>query len=330
MAGGWGKKCPVVPHWPHAIFSRKVPVSGTLYVGWNPRRFASRSLTRIFREWSQGLKLTRELMQILLTNDDGIYAKGLAAMERALRKIGDVMVAAPSTEQSGVSQSITFLRPLVGHQVYDGDRLRGYAIDGTPADCVKLAVTQYCAHRPDLIVSGINGGLNAGINILYSGTVGAAMEGALFGIPSFAVSLEWDDNPQFDVAADYAIQLIQQTMAHRQADQHLFNINFPTQSLIDGDPECVIVPMATNRYGHHFVKRMDPKKRTYYWATNDPDPEPTLHDTDVMELKEGKVTLTPLHVDLTLKSGLDQMSNWKWEPLAPSETLEKKPTEDLS
>ncbi|MEC8800319.1 MAG: 5'/3'-nucleotidase SurE, partial [Planctomycetota bacterium] len=105
-------------------------------------------------------------MQILLTNDDGIYAPGLAAMERALTELGDVLVAAPSTEQSGVSQSITFLRPLVGHQVPDGDRLRGYAIDGTPADCVKLAVTQYCDRRPDVIVSGINGGLNAGINIL--------------------------------------------------------------------------------------------------------------------------------------------------------------------
>ena len=93
-------------------------------------------------------------MQILLTNDDGIYAPGLAAMERALKDLGDVLVAAPSTEQSGVSQSITFLRPLVGHQVRDGDRLRGYAIDGTPADCVKLAVTQYCDRRPDVIVSG--------------------------------------------------------------------------------------------------------------------------------------------------------------------------------
>jgi 5'-nucleotidase len=269
-------------------------------------------------------------MQILLTNDDGIFANGLAAMERALRKIGNVMVAAPSTEQSGVSQSITFLRPLVGHQIYDGDRLRGYAIDGTPADCVKLAVTQYCAHRPDLIVSGINGGLNAGINVLYSGTVGAAMEGALFGIPSFAVSLEWDEDPKFDAAADYAIQLIQQTMAHRQPDQHLFNINFPTQALTQDQPEVSIVPMATNRYGHHFIKRMDPKKRTYYWATNDPEPEPSLHMTDVMELKIGKVTLTPLHVDLTLKSGLDQMSNWNWQPLSPTENQAPTPKEDLS
>ena len=256
-------------------------------------------------------------MQFLLTNDDGIYAPGLAAMERALKELGDVLVAAPSTEQSGVSQSITFLRPLVGHLVRDGDRLRGYAIDGTPADCVKLAVTQYCDLRPDVIVSGINGGLNAGINILYSGTVGAAMEGALFGIPSFAVSLEWDDHPKFDLAAKYAIQLIQQTLEQRAPDQYLFNINFPTQAL-EGSPELSVVPMATNRYGHHFVKRMDPKKRTYYWATNDPEPEPSAHDTDVMELKSGKVTMTPLRVDLTLKSGLDQMSNWDWQTLDAS------------
>ena len=224
------------------------------------------------------------------------------------------MGVAPATEQSGVSQSITFLRPLVGHRVFDGQRPRGYAVDGTPADCVKLGVTQYCSHRPDLVVSGINGGLNAGNNILYSGTVGGAMEGALFGIPSFAVSLEWDENPRFDAAAKIAVPLIRQTIQHRSPGDLLFNINIPTAAL-DGAPDLAVVPMATNRYGYHFIKRVDPKSRTYYWATNDPEPEPTPHETDVSELKVGKVTMTPLHIDLTHKSALDQMSNWRWEPI---------------
>ncbi|MCA9228462.1 MAG: 5'/3'-nucleotidase SurE, partial [Planctomycetales bacterium] len=113
-------------------------------------------------------------MQIMLTNDDGIYAPGLAALERELRKLGDVCVCAPATEQSGVAHSITFLSPLTCKEIFDGDRRRGWAVEGSPADCVKLGVFELCPQRPDLVVSGINGGLNAGINVLYSGTVAAA------------------------------------------------------------------------------------------------------------------------------------------------------------
>lgn len=113
-------------------------------------------------------------MQILLTNDDGIYAPGLAAMEQALKKLGDVCVVAPAVEQSGVGHSITFLSPLMAKEVFDGDRRRGFAVEGSPADCVKLALSEFCPRRPELIVSGINGGLNLGINVLYSGTVAAA------------------------------------------------------------------------------------------------------------------------------------------------------------
>ena len=115
-----------------------------------------------------------ERLQILLTNDDGIYAPGLAAMERELRKIGDVCVVAPATEQSGVGHSITFLSPLVAKEVFEGEHRRGWAVEGSPADCVKIGVFEFCSRRPDLVVSGINGGLNAGINVLYSGTVAAA------------------------------------------------------------------------------------------------------------------------------------------------------------
>ena len=144
-------------------------------------------------------------VQILLTNDDGIYAPGLAAMEKVLARLGDVTVVAPAIEQSGVGHSITFLSPLMAAEAFDGERRRGWAVEGSPADCVKLAIGRFCPRRPDLIVSGINGGFNIGINVLYSGTVAGATEGALFGIPSVAVSLEYDERPKFDKAAELAV-----------------------------------------------------------------------------------------------------------------------------
>lgn len=244
-------------------------------------------------------------MRILLTNDDGIYARGLAAMEAALKSLGEVMVVAPSSEQSGVSQSITFLRPLVGHEVFDHGEKRGYAVDGTPADCVKLGVMKYSASPPDLIVSGINGGLNAGLNILYSGTVGGAMEGALFGVKSIAVSLEWATYPDFERAAELAIGLIRRILDEQLMTSNLLNINIPTSALEpNADAEVCVVPMETRRIGHSFVERTDPKNRTYYWPMDDPHPEPADEETDVLALKRGAITLTPLTFELTQRESL--------------------------
>lgn len=251
-------------------------------------------------------------MRILLTNDDGIYAQGIAAMERELRKIGDVLVVAPSTEQSGVSHSITFLRPLVGHEVFDGGQRRGFAVDGTPADCVKLGITQYLDSPPDLVVSGINGGLNAGINVLYSGTVGGAVEGAIFGVTSFAVSLEYHQSPDYDAAARIARQVIEQTLSRQPDDTRLFNLNMPLSAL-EKPAEIAVVPMGTQRYGHHFVERVDPKNRTYFWATNDPEPDVVDYETDVIALKAGKITLSPLQFDLTQRDAVTPMEEWSWD-----------------
>ncbi|NBS32419.1 MAG: 5'/3'-nucleotidase SurE, partial [Planctomycetia bacterium] len=140
-------------------------------------------------------------MLALLTNDDGIYAPGLAALEKAISGRLETSVVAPATEQSGVGHAITFLSPLTAKEVFEGDRRRGWAVDGSPADAVKLGIAEFCPRRPDLVISGINSGLNAGINVLYSGTVAAAIEGAFFGITSIAVSLEWDDHFEYDRAA---------------------------------------------------------------------------------------------------------------------------------
>ena len=254
-------------------------------------------------------------MRVLLTNDDGIHAPGLAAMEKRLRVLGDLTVAAPSTEQSGVGHAITFLTPLTAKEVFDGDQPRGWAVDGSPADSVKLGVAEFCPTRPSLVVSGINGWLNAGINVLYSGTVAAAVEGAFFGITSIAVSLEWDDHANFARAAEIALDVIRELLASDPPAGSLFNVNIPTAALT-GTPEVRVVPMSIARYGEAFERRIDPRGRSYYWATNDPPPPPSPLESDITALAAGAVTVTPLHFDLTRREMLPDLAkrSWKVQP----------------
>jgi len=250
-------------------------------------------------------------VQILLTNDDGIYAPGLAALERQLQKMGDVTVVAPLTEQSGVGHSITFLTPLMARKVFDdAGGQRGWAVEGSPADCVKLAISELCPQRPDLVVSGINSGLNAGINVLYSGTVAAAIEGAFFGINSVAVSLEFDEHARYDQAAQQAVAILQQILTQQEPQPQLFNLNIPSVAL-DNGAEVHVVPVATEPWGEDFEKRRDPRGRTYYWATGmQPDP-PSHTETDLSAIRAGHITLTPLQVDMTHQDSLEKMQNWQ-------------------
>jgi 5'-nucleotidase len=249
-------------------------------------------------------------VKILLTNDDGIYAPGLAAMERALCRLGDVCVVAPAVEQSGVGHSITFLTPLMAKEVFDDDRRRGWAVEGSPADCVKLALAEFCP-SPDLVVSGINGGLNLGINVLYSGTVAGATEGAVFGIPSIAVSLEYDEHAKFDRAAATAVSLIEQILEHGGATGHtLYNINMPTTAM-EREAEVRVVPMATVGWPAEFDRRVDPKGRRYYWAMGTPAIPQTSEMTDMEAWQKGFITLTPLRIDRTETAILQRMRDWK-------------------
>jgi 5'-nucleotidase len=251
-------------------------------------------------------------VQIFLTNDDGIYAPGLAAMEQELRRLGDVCVVAPAVEQSGVGHSITFLSPLMAKEVFDGDNRRGWAVEGSPADCVKLGLAEFCPRRPDLLVSGVNGGLNLGINVLYSGTVAGATEGALSGIPSVAVSLEYDDHPRFDEAARIAVRLIEQILKQRDANSHLlYNINVPTSAI--GRPgEVRVVPMASIPWAAEFDRRIDPKGRRYYWATGITKITPGGELTDLEAWQQGHVTLTPLRIDRTDHTALADLRSWRF------------------
>jgi 5'-nucleotidase len=253
------------------------------------------------------------LVLILLTNDDGIYAPGLTALEHQLRSLGDVVVVAPATEQSGVGHSITFLTPLVAKEVFEGKRRRGWAVEGSPADCVKLGIFEFCPRRPDLVVSGMNGGLNAGINVLYSGTVAAAIEGAFFEITSAAVSLEYDPQADFDRAAGLASRIIGKILAQKGPRPQLYNLNLPTQAVAAARPRVRVVPMGVARYGEHFERRVDPRGRTYYWATNDPPPRPSEVENDLTALAAGAVTLSPLDFDLTRRDVLAEMQSWQFD-----------------
>jgi 5'-nucleotidase len=258
-------------------------------------------------------RLSDEPLLILLTNDDGIYAPGLIALERQLEQLGEVYVVAPATEQSGVGHSITYLRPLIVKELFDARQRRGWAVEGSPADCVKLGLCEYCPRRPDLVVSGINSGLNAGINVLYSGTVAAAVEGAFFGITSIAVSLEFDEHAQYDRAAEIARRIIEQIQQKQPQGPQLYNLNIPTAAIDSQRPAIKVVPMGLVRSGEQYEKRIDPRGRSYFWATGELYPPAGKHETDLSALRSGCITLTPLHFDLTRHAMLAEMEPWTWE-----------------
>src|SRR5687768_11923419 len=210
-------------------------------------------------------------MRILLTNDDGIYAPGLQALRKELMTLGDVVVCAPATEQSAAGHSVTLLWPLIVQEVFDDQkRFLGWAVEGRPADCVKLALVELLPQPPDLIVSGLNAGSNAGINVLYSGTVAAAIEGAFFKVTSIATSLEYTKLGPLDFARGAAIarSVIEQILARRPAKGSLFNVNVP--SLERGPVRGVrVVPQNVAPYVEGFDRRTDPRGRVYFWTTPD-------------------------------------------------------------
>jgi 5'-nucleotidase len=254
-------------------------------------------------------------MRILLTNDDGIYAPGLRALRKELLELGSVTVVAPATEQSAAGHSVTLLTPLLVNEVYedDGTTFVGWAVEGRPADCVKLALLELLREPPDVIVSGMNAGSNAGINVLYSGTVAAAIEGAFYRHTAIAVSLEYDKKIyDFPTGARYARKVIEQILAHPSPPGSLFNVNLPV--LERGPIKGVkVLPQNISPYQEKFDRRVNPRGRTYFWTSPEfhcPEPHP---DTDVTALAEGYITVTPLQFDLTAHSRLQQLRQWEWK-----------------
>lgn len=240
-------------------------------------------------------------MRILLSNDDGIHAPGLKALRRALSQVGEVLVVAPDRERSGTGHGITVHKPLRPQKVEYSDGTFGWAVNGTPADCVKLAVEALMSDTPDIVISGINLGANLGTDVLYSGTVSAAIEGIINGIPSVAVSLATYDNMDFKYAAAFVANMISLFVnIPKKEECNLVNINVPP-----GKPKGIkVTRLGNRRYVNIFHKRTDPRGNLYYWMAGEPkDSVPknasTDADVDVEAIKNNYISITPLHFDLT-------------------------------
>ena len=243
-------------------------------------------------------------MQILITNDDGIHAPGIVALAEAFSEVGEVTVVGPEFEQSGVSHALTFLTPLFVNEMESRNpKVKRFAVNGTPSDCAKLGILELCPQKPDLVVSGINGGLNVGINCLYSGTLAGAREAALFNVPAFAVSIDVvhkgvHEPRHVNRAAELSRPLILELLKSEISAGSYFNINYPIFAL-ENDAQTKFVSMETRRFDYNFEKGTDPVGRPYYWTAHTAKNIAHGELTDLMAVQKGHVTVTPMTFDLT-------------------------------
>ncbi len=249
------------------------------------------------------------MTKILLTNDDGINAPGLYALYESIRTMGDVTVVAPDTEMSAVGHAITLTDPLRVEKINKRGEFFGYAVSGTPADCVKIAAWALLDEMPDLIISGINLGNNTGISIIYSGTVSAATEGTILEIPSFAISLVAFRNPDFTYAAKFAKKMATIILEKGLPVGTLLNVNVPNvkEEEIKG---VLITRQGKAVYREHFDKRTDPWGRSYYWMAGEKVELEEDEFVDDSALKNNQVSITPIQFDLTDYANLDLLKSW--------------------
>ena len=232
--------------------------------------------------------------KILITNDDGIFSDGIYALWEAINQIGNTFIVAPKKNQSGSSHSITLHDPLQIQYFNRINGFEGWAINGTPADCVKIAIKSIMEDKPDLLVSGINRGANLGTNIIYSGTVSAAMEGTLNGIPSMAISLDSFKTDKYDVAKYIAVDLSNYIIENGLPQGTLLNINVPycDANSIKGKK---ITMQGTQSFIDEFERRTDPRNRDYFWIKGKIIDKDTSIDYDGKAVKENYVSITPIH-----------------------------------
>ncbi len=275
---------------------------------------ASRQATHVgatgnYFDWG-GAACYKDLMLALLSNDDGINAPGLKAIYTALADMGDVVLVAPDKEQSAAGHAITIADPLRVRKVYENGSFFGYSVDGTPADCVKIAVEAIMPRHPDIVVSGINHGCNVATNIIYSGTVSAATEGTLLGIPSIALSMNSYLNPDFSRAVKWAIRIIQKTVKTGLPLGTLLNVNFPAPEIeIRGIKICRVSDCS---FKVSFEKRHDPRGIDYYWQGGAMDKNEPDKDTDIRAVEDGYVAITPIRYDLTDRNFLADLKSWEF------------------
>jgi len=246
---------------------------------------------------------------ILLSNDDGIHSEGLAALADALCSLGEVYVVGPDRERSAASHSLTLHRPLRVTELGP----RRYAVDGTPTDCVNLAINGILPRRPRLVVAGINKGANLGEDITYSGTVSAAMEGTLLGAPSVAVSQVGRDHFDFKAAATFAQALAVYVLGNRLPRDTLLNVNVPNRPA-DSVREFTLTRQGRRRYGNAIVEKADPRGRKYYWIGSDEFEYEEEEGTDFAAVERGLISITPIHLDLTNHGSFGELAGLalKW------------------
>lgn len=249
---------------------------------------------------------------ILVVNDDGITAPGIKALIEVMQEIGHVVVVAPDSPQSGMGHAITIGKPLRLDKVdlYAGVEM--YKCSGTPVDCVKLAVNVvFKGKKPDLCVSGINHGLNNSINVLYSGTMSAAVEGAIESIPSIGFSLDdFTLEADFSPAKKYIKQIAEQVLNHGLPQATLLNVNFPNTKEIKGIKIC---RQANAKWAEEFDERLDPHKRKYYWLTGVFQVNDQGEDTDVWALEHQYVSVVPVQFDMTAHYAIGLLNNWNFQ-----------------
>ncbi|MDD2539549.1 MAG: 5'/3'-nucleotidase SurE [Desulfuromonadaceae bacterium] len=245
-------------------------------------------------------------MNIMITNDDGIHATGIRALAEAMAELGTVTVVAPDRERSAAGHSLTLHSPLRIFKLHKG----WYAVDGTPTDCVNMGIHNMLPITPDLVVSGINHGANLGDDVTYSGTVAAAMEANLMGIPAIAFSLAtFEQSDHFADAAEIAVRIARQVINHGLPADTFLNVNIPNCSCDNMQPP-LITRQGKRSFIGKIVDKTDPRGRKYFWVGSE---EPRLNDdpgTDFYAINRQHVSITPLHLDLTNHKSLPALAEW--------------------
>lgn len=247
---------------------------------------------------------------ILITNDDGVYAEGILSLIEAVKPLGEIVVLAPDGARSGMSSAITSYLPLRVSLLKKEENLTIYSCTGTPVDCVKLAINEILTKKPDLVISGINHGSNAAICVIYSGTMGAALEGCIFGIPSFGISLaDLSPDADFSEAAGYAWIIAEKILKEGLPDGVCLNVNVPGKSDIKGMKICTQTP---GRWVSEFLKSKDASGKDVYWLTGIFDNlTPDDENSDEWALGNGYVSIVPSKIDLTDYQIVEQLKHWE-------------------
>ena len=245
---------------------------------------------------------------ILITNDDGIYSEGIYALWEAMGEVGNPFVVAPNTEQSGSGHGITLNNPLRVNKITRSNGFKGHAVAGSPADCSKIGIRSLMKSDPDILISGINQGANLGTNLIYSGTVSAATEGAVLGIPSIAISLASFKTSNFDLAKTVAIDTVKHVLRNSLPKGTLLNVNVPCcdKDQINGTR---ITKQGNQYFVDEYEKRTDPSHKDYYWIKGEIIDDDSSIDYDGKAISENYISITPIHFKLTNEQYLKELKS---------------------